>query len=359
MANIRPRYVKAYVDRHDKVRHYVRRPGHKLVPLPGLPGSPEFMRAYETALEAAPKPTTEIGAARTRAGSISAMIVGYLGSADFHNLAPASQQQYRRIVEGLRHEYGNLPISTLQRKHVVQMIDANAKAPGAARILLRTLRSLVAYAIKVGVREDDPCAGLRVKMPKSDGYRTWTEDEIAAFEAAYPLGTKQRLALALLLATAARRADVVKLGRQNLGRNQDGDIIIRMTQQKTGKKLELPIDTQSLEAINAAAPADHLVFLINETGKPFTPERFTKWFVKQCERIGLTGLSPHGLRKASCRRDAEAGCSANEIAAKSGHATLREVERYTKAADQARMARNAAKRREAHRKATSIVSPCG
>ena len=327
MANIRPRYVKAYVDRHDKVRHYVRRPGHKLVPLPGLPGSPEFMRAYETALEAAPKPTTEIGAARTRAGSISAMIVGYLGSADFHNLAPASQQQYRRIVEGLRHEYGNLPISTLQRKHVVQMIDANAKAPGAARILLRTLRSLVAYAIKVGVREDDPCAGLRVKMPKSDGYRTWTEDEIAAFEAAYPLGTKQRLALALLLATAARRADVVKLGRQNLGRNQDGDIIIRMTQQKTGK--------------------------------PFTPERFTKWFVKQCERIGLTGLSPHGLRKASCRRDAEAGCSANEIAAKSGHATLREVERYTKAADQARMARNAAKRREAHRKATSIVSPCG
>jgi len=61
----------------------------------------------------------------------------------------------------------------------------------------------------------------------------------------------------------------------------------------------------------------------------------------QCQRVGLTGLSPHGLRKAACRRLAEAGCSANEIASISGHASLREVERYTKAADQARMARNA------------------
>jgi hypothetical protein len=39
-----------------------------------------------------------------------------------------------------------------------------------------------------------------------------------------------------------------------------------------------------------------------------------------------------------CRRLAEAGCSANEIAAISGHTTLHEVERYTKAADQQRMA---------------------
>ena len=38
---------------------------------------------------------------------------------------------------------------------------------------------------------------------------------------------------------------------------------------------------------------------------------------------------------------AEAGYSANEIAAWSGHATLTEIRRYTDAADQERMARNA------------------
>ena len=48
----------------------------------------------------------------------------------------------------------------------------------------------------------------------------------------------------------------------------------------------------------------------------------------------------HGLRKAAARRFAELGCSANEIAAWTGQ-SLREVERYTRAADQARLARNA------------------
>jgi len=46
----------------------------------------------------------------------------------------------------------------------------------------------------------------------------------------------------------------------------------------------------------------------------------------------------HGLRKGMCRRLAEAGCTAHQIAAISGHKTLREIERYTKAADQQRLA---------------------
>jgi integrase len=83
------------------------------------------------------------------------------------------------------------------------------------------------------------------------------------------------------------------------------------------------------------------VFLVNELGRSFTAKGFGKWFTAQCERIGLRGLSPHGLRKAACRRLAEAGCSANEIAAISGHKSLNEVARYTRAVDQARLARNA------------------
>jgi integrase len=238
-----------------------------------------------------------------------------------------------------RHYFRKPGCKSIQRKHVVLMLDAKAETPVGARDFLRCLRLLTQYAISIGVREDDPTASVRVKLPKSDGIRTWQEPDIARFEAAYPIGTKPRLALALLLATAARRADVVRLGRGNV---RGG--MMHMTQQKTGKQLAIPITSELAEAINAAAPADHLVFLVNECGKPFTPEQFTKWFSAQCQRIGLEGLSPHGLRKASCRRLAEAGCSANEIAAISGHASLREVARYTAAADQTRMARNAVER---------------
>jgi hypothetical protein len=136
MTSFRLRYIKAYCDRHGKVRHYLRRPGAKPIALPGLPGSDEFMAAYAAGLsEQAPR--VEIASRRTRAGSINAMIVGYLGSAAFHNLASSSQEQYRRILEGLRRDYGELSIATLARKHVVQMLDAKADTPSAARDFLR------------------------------------------------------------------------------------------------------------------------------------------------------------------------------------------------------------------------------
>jgi integrase len=215
---------------------------------------------------------------------------------------------------------------------------------------------LVSYAIKTGLRADDPTTGVRVKQPKSDGFRTWTEDDITAFEAAYPVGSKPRLALALLINTALRCADVVRVGRGNV-RNS---AICNVTQQKTGGRLPpIPISAALAEAINAAAPSEHVVFLLNEHGRPFTARGFSKWFVKQCERIGLKGLSAHGLRKAACRRLAEAGCSANEIAAISGHASLREVERYTKAADQARMARNAMARTEGQHRLANLTAAGG
>jgi integrase len=339
MANIRLKFVKAYIDQRGKVRHYVRRAGRRLIPLPGLPGSDEFMEAYGRATAAMPR--VEVASTRTGTDSIAAMIAGYLSSAAFANLAVASRREYRRILESLRRDFGNLRITTMQRKHVMRMLDTKAKHPAAARDFLRCLRLLMQYAIGIGVRQDDPTAGVRVKMPKSDGFHTWTEDEIAAFASAYPVGSKPRLALVLMLNTALRCSDVVKIGR---GQVRNGTV--HLTAQKTKTSLAIPITAELAAAINAAAPSEHMVFLVNERGQAFTGRGFSQWFRRQCEHAGLKGLSAHGLRKAACRRLAEAGCSANEIAAISGHANLAEVARYTKAADQAKLARAAMARTE-------------
>jgi integrase len=292
------KFVKAYVDRHGKARHYFRKPGCKSITLPGLVGSDEFMAAYGEAL--ANTPRIEIAALRTRAGSISAMIIGYFGSADFHNLAPASQQQYRRILEQLRRDYGDLGIATLARKHVVRMLDTKAATPIGARDFLRCLRLLVRYAISIGLVENDPTAGVRVKVPKSSGYRTWTEEDIAAFEAAYPVGSKPRLALALLLGTAARCADVVRIGRGNV---RGGSI--HLAQQKTGATLTIPVTAELAQAINAAAPSEHMVFLVNERGGPFTAKAFGKWVHHAVQARRLKGaLAPRaaqGCLPTPCR----------------------------------------------------------
>ncbi len=134
------------------------------------------------------------------------------------------------------------------------------------------------------------------------------------------------------------------------------DGIVSVRQQKTGATLSIPVHP-ALREILGATPAEHLTFLVTRSGKPYSPSDFSEWFRAQCDAAELPkACSAHGLRKAACRRLAEAGCSANEIAAISGHATLREIERYTKAADQGRMARNAMARENANRTMTVKVN---
>jgi integrase len=84
--------------------------------------------------------------------------------------------------------------------------------------------------------------------------------------------------------------------------------------------------------------SDNLTFLVTAQGAPFTPAGFGNWFRECCDAVGLKNCSAHGLRKAAARRLAEAGNSTNAIAAVTGHTTLKEVERYTRDADQARLA---------------------
>ena len=227
------------------------------------------------------------------------------------------------------------------------MLDAKATTPVAARDFLRCLRLLVQYAISIGVRQDDPTAGVRVKLPKTDGFRTWTEPDIAAFEAAFPVGSKPHLALALLLEVGLRCANVVRVGRANI---REG--VLRIVQQKSGIPIANPVTGKLAEAINAAAPADHLVFLLSERGAPFTAKGFGKWFSAHCHRIGLTGLSPHGVRKLAATRMADRGATGHELMAFFGWASIKEAERYTRKADRERLARSAAART---RTATSTV----
>ena len=167
---------------------------------------------------------------------------------------------------------------------------------------------------------------------KSDGYHSWSEGEIAQFENTHPVGSKARLAMALLLYTWQRRADVIKMGRQLV---RDG--VLHVKQQKTGAQLFIPVHAHLQEIIDATV-VGQLNFLVNKWGKPWSAAGFTNWFGDQCTLAGLRNCSAHGLRKAAARRLAEAGCTEHEIAAITGHASLREVQRYTKAADQKRLA---------------------
>ena len=137
-----PRYVHAYVDRHGKPRFYFRRPGFKKIALPGLPWSPEFMQAYEAALNHA-LPIV-IGARRTRPGTVDDAVARYLGSVVFAALAPATQKNRRSLLERFRVAHGDKRIGALRSEHVARLIGK--LRPHAQRNLLKTLRALAAFA---------------------------------------------------------------------------------------------------------------------------------------------------------------------------------------------------------------------
>ena len=203
--------------------------------------------------------------------------------------------------------------------------------------MLKKIKILIHFAIDNGLHKDDPTH--RIKNFAEGEFHTWTDEEIAAYERHWPIGTRERTAFALLLYTGQRASDVKAMSWQDVE-----NASIRVVQGKTGTKLSVPLHPE-LARILEGWPKTNLAMLTTSFDKPFTPKGFSNFMAARIAAAGLPDRCvTHGLRKAAARRLAEAGCSANEIAAVTGHATLEEVARYTKAAEQKRLAQSAMRR---------------
>lgn len=331
---IRLKYVHAFRDRMGRMRYYFRRHGRRTA-LPDLPGSNEFMAAYAAQLN---KLSKEVELRPKAApGTFSALAIRYFGSPQYQSLSATSRSNYRRVIDGFLEQHGHRKVDQMTREHVDIVIGRMANKPGAGIILLKRLRTLVRYAMALGWTDRDPTAG--VKGYRSKEIHTWNEDEIAAFEKRWPEGSRARLAFALLLYTGQRGSDVHRMRWSDMV----GDTI-RVAQQKTATKLNIPLH-ESLSHLIASTQRDHKTILVTAYGKPFTVKGFGNMVSDAIREAGLPRRCvPHGLRKAAARRLAEAGCSTSEIMAITGHKTLAEVERYTRAAEQEQLARQAIRR---------------
>jgi integrase len=330
----KPRYTHGFVDRHGRSRYYFRRPGFKQVPLPGLPWSPSFMAAYEAAMKGEELPRKEIGESRSQPGTIAALVAAYFSSPQFKGLSSSTQATYRGIIERFRREHGHRRIATLQRDKLIAMFGNRAATPTAANNWLRIVRMLMQFAIFINMRDNDPTLGIKTLKVRSAGFLTWGEDQIAAYRKKHALGTKARLALELLVNTGQRRSDVVRMGRQHI---RDG--ILSLRQQKTGVLIEIPVLPEMQAALEAMPKSEHLTFLTTEYGRAFTAAGFGNWFRDRCKEVGLAkGYAAHGLRKAAATRHANSGATAHELMAWFGWTTLKEAERYTRAANRKQLA---------------------
>jgi integrase len=332
------------MDRHGNVRHYVRIKGRPKVRLPGAPGSSAFMEAYGRAVDAA---GAFAAPAKHAKGTFRALCTLYFQSKTFRATDASTQAWRRRALERVCRETkdGLWPAAQLRPKDVRELRDELSANPAVANTRLKAMRALFAWAFENDHVPADPTIGIKKLAYASSGHHAWTLDEVAQFVARHPRGTKAHLAMALMFYTTGRREDAVRLGPQHVRGGR-----VRFTQAKNEHRkpveVDIPLRPELAVSIGAAPASGHLTFLTTEYGRPFSVAGFGNWFRARCDEAGLKHCSAHGLRKAMATWLAEQGATAHEIMAVTGHQSLEEAERYTRAASRSRLATSAMAKRD-------------
>jgi integrase len=334
---VKMKYLDGFFDKLGRRRWRLRRKGHKNVELPvnGDVNSPEFLACYFAALRGQ-RPSEAVAAIpiNGKTGMVATAITEFLNSTTFKADADTTQALRRPKLESVSRLVGHLPLAQMDDGWIRRWLERSS-TPSAKRTRFLALKAFTRWALDRKMIATDPCAAIKVKVATAgDGHHTWTDQQIEKYRAHFPIGTRARLALELLLAMAARRGDGIRMGRRHFVVNEDGEICLRFVQQKNRKRkpmtVQIPVPSELAAAIEACpSPPESLTFLVNEWGRPFSEKAFNSAFRKWCDEAGLPECcTPHGLRKGKSRIMAESNCTAPQMMGVTGHRSLKEVQKY-------------------------------
>src|SRR5262245_20693890 len=328
-------------DRRGTIRIYYRAKERPKVRLRGTPWAPEFMAEYEVAKGEA-TPTKAKGIA---SGTWRWLCTRYFAEcAEYKRLDARTQHVRRQILESTFDEpiapvsskyFRDFPLSRMTADAVEVLRDRKIDTPESANARVKAMRQVFKFGVKKKLAPSNPARDVEYFKSGSTGFHTWTSEEVQQFEERHAIGSKARLALALLLFTGQRRSDVIRFGKQHVKAGK-----LAFTQHKgrnrKPKRLTLPILPSLQRVIDGTACGD-LTFLVNDWGRPFSDAGFGNKFRDRCVEAGVPGRA-HGLRKAGATIAANNGATSRQLMAIFGWDTLKEAERYTRNADQLRLA---------------------
>lgn len=360
-----PLYVTRDRDRYGKVRLYfqrVWRQGGKRVKgrkvrLPDDPASLEFAEAYAAARrdsEQPPVPTGTVG--EPIPGTLRDLITRYKQSTAWLALDERTRHvrtlQYDHVLaEPLRPKatqiMADCPLRALSRRHIEMLRDRKAATPHEANNRLKALRMALRWGVASPTIQlhSDPSEGVARLPTEAGGHHTWTVDEVEQYEATHAVGTKARLAMALLLYTGLRRSDAIRLGKQHRAmiRSQNQQtpgfrLRIHKGRKKRAEHHDIPL-LPELDAIIAASPTGDLTYLVSDLGQPYASgNSFGNKFKDWCVEAGLPHCTAHGLRKAAATIAADNGATTHQLMAIFGWSSVKQAETYTREADRRRLA---------------------
>lgn len=265
-------------------------------------------------------------------GTLGGVLELYRASPAYRDLAASTKRTYEQAFDRL-HAYGHQDIAGLRRRHVLKIRDDLADTPGVANSVVTAIAAICLFALDREMIDVNPAH--RVPRLKLQEWRRWTPDEVGRWYAETYEALRRVMVLALF--TGQRRADLVRMTWSDV---RDG--AVRVVQQKTGARLWIPVHP-TLQTHLAAWRADTttVTVLAHSDRKPWRSGILSTTWSREATRLQMAGCTLHGLRKTAAAMLAEAGCTTKEIQSITGHATLAEIERYTREAEQRTLADNA------------------
>lgn len=335
MPRPRPPYLNRHVTRHGKAVWYVRRGRGKRIRITPEYGTDEFRIAYEAALKGETLPAP---GSKTKSGSLQWLYDAYRGSEAWSKLSVATRRARENIFKHVMKTAGTVAFKDIERGEIQAGKDRRRETPSQARCFLDAMRGLFRWAVLAEHVKTDPTVGvMNPERRKSEGFKMWEESDVAAYEARWAPGTRERVWLHVLLYTGCRRGDAVKIGRQNVR----GNVLTFMTE-KGREIIEVTRRIEpELSATLSNGPVGELVWICNSYGRPFVKESFGNAFKVACVAAGIMDKSAHGLRKLAATIWAERGATVHELMAMFGWMTVQMAELYTRKAHRKRLALNA------------------
>lgn len=276
--------------------------------------------------------------------SMGALLLAYENSPEWRALAEQTRRTYKVYLREL-HKLKHVAVGQVTKRALLLIRDALAKARGngAGTGFSRSTSAIFAWAVARDWIAVNPMAGAK-KLPGGT-LEAWTEAEARLAMTSLP--EPLRRAVVLAYHTGQRRTDLVRL----LWSAYDGSTI-RLRQQKTGVSLVLPVHPELRgEMERWKSDRQSTTILTAPRGQAWNPQDLSHTLPPALADLGIKRrITIHGLRKLAATRLAEAGCSAHEIAAITGHKSLSMVQHYTLSADQEKMASAAVIRLQQMRK---------
>jgi len=349
MPRPRPPHLHREVTRHGRVVWYVRVGKGSRIRLRADFGSAEFGSEYQAAITRAPRPNIKGAPA---AGTLAWLADRYRETAIWAGLSAATRRQRENIFAPVLAGAGEQPFAEITTASIVAGRERRAKTPDQARHFLDAMRGLFRWALAAKLVKSDPTAGVEnPPRKKGDGFIPWTEEHVAAYEHRWPIGTRQRVWLDVLLYTGLRRGDAVRFGCQHV---RDGIGTIKTEKSGFTVTVTLPILPVLAQTL-AAGPRGDLTFIAGERDQPLTKESFGNLFRAACRAAKVPG-SAHGVRKIAATRAANHGATVAQLEAIFGWSGGTMASHYTRSADRQRLSLEAM-HKLANDQRTSIPAP--